>query len=627
MLKFDNVSLRRGKKELFQNVNLTINAKTKVGLTGSNGCGKTSLIKMILGELHADEGELHLSEKLLISHVAQEISDSTMSAIDYVIDGDEEFRRYESDIRLAENSGNSESLSALYEKMQDIDGYTVNSRAARLLNGLGFSNEEEQKSVNSFSGGWRMRLNLAQALMCRSDILLLDEPTNHLDLEAIIWLESWLQKYNGIVILISHDRDFLNSICTQIVHIENKQVEMYKGNYDAFEKVRAERLSQQQAQFSAQQRQIKHMQSYIDRFRYKASKAKQAQSRVKALEKMELISAAQLDNPFHFSFENEGYIPQQLIKIDKVSTGYGDHLILRNISMLIQKGDKIGLLGFNGAGKSTLVKLIEGEIKAFAGEVDCAKELKVGYFAQHQLDQLHSDLSPVEHLKLIDNDLSEQEARNFLGGFNFHNDMAIDSVKGFSGGEKARLVLALLVYQKPNLLLLDEPTNHLDINMRHAMSVALQTFDGAMILVSHDRHLLATVSDKLLLVNEGEVTEFEGDLNDYYTWVNEQRKFVSAQNDDGALVANNKKQQRVEAAKIRSQQKPLRQKIRFLEKQLTHLHKQDDKLNQLLLDEEIYLKENADNLKRINIEHADIKKQIDETEQKWLEVSELLENQ
>ncbi|MCB1586148.1 MAG: ATP-binding cassette domain-containing protein [Xanthomonadales bacterium] len=629
MLTFNNITLSRGKKELFSDVSFIVNPKSKVGLTGANGCGKTSLIKLILGELHADSGEFSISDKLLISHVAQEISNTNRSAIEYVIDGDNEFREIEEKIQQAQDCNDPNKLALLYDSMQQIDGYTANSRAAKLLNGLGFATSDEQKPVNSFSGGWRMRLNLAQALMCRSDILLLDEPTNHLDLEAIIWLEEWLKHYAGIILLISHDRDFLNAVCSQIINIEHGKATLYQGNYDSFERIRAEKMSLQQSMFESQQKQIKHMQSYIDRFRYKASKAKQAQSRVKALEKMELISAAQIDSPFNFNFSNEGFIPQQLLKITEASTGYAEKEILKNINLLIQKGEKIGLIGFNGAGKSTLIKLIAKEINIFRGEIDYAKELRIGYFAQHQLDQLHFNLSPIEHLKLIDKNISEQQARNYLGGFAFHNDMATDNVQHFSGGEKARLVLALLVYQKPNLLLLDEPTNHLDIRMRHAISVALQSYEGAMILVSHDRYLLSTVTDKLLLVANGEVQTFDGDLQDYYRWANDTRKNAvqTEENVEGEVNSqNNKKLQRQQAAELRELQKPLRQKLRKIEMELEKLQKHEHQNNEKLMDESLYETQNTTKLKDITITQSEVKKRIVELETSWLEISEQLES-
>ncbi|VAW37877.1 Bis-ABC ATPase YheS [hydrothermal vent metagenome] len=629
MLKFQTLSLRRGKKELFGNVNLTINPATKVGLTGANGTGKTSLIKLILGELQADNGDLFISSKLIIAHVAQEIASSTESAIDYVINGDKEYRAIESAIMQAEATNNSNKLATLYDDMQQIDGYTAISRASKLLNGLGFTNDQEKHKVNQFSGGWRMRLSLAQALMCRSDILLLDEPTNHLDLEAIIWLEAWLKKYTGIVLLISHDRYFLNSVCTQIINIENNKLTQYTGNYDSFEHIRAQQLSQQQSMFVSQQRQIKHMQKYIDRFRYQATKAKQAQSRIKSLARMEMISAAQLDSPFNFEFIIDGFIPQQLVKIEHASAGYGDNVILDDMDLLIQKGDKIGLLGFNGAGKSTLIKLIAQELQQFSGEIDYAKELKIGYFAQHQIEQLHLEHSPIEHLKILDPDISEQKARNFLGGFAFHNDMTSESICNFSGGEKARLVLALIVYQKPNLLLLDEPTNHLDIKMRHAISVALQSFAGAMILVSHDRHLLATVTDRLLLVADGRVINFDGDLQDYYHWANATRKNRLEQTTQDRTTqqasSNSKKQQRQDAALIRQRQKPLRQKFKSIEKQLTKLQAQEHKLNTILLDESLYTHDNQEQLKQTTIKQTQVKKDIIALENQWLEISEQLE--
>lgn len=620
------MSLRRGKKELFNNVTLTINPKTKVGITGANGTGKTSLFKLILGELHADNGDFFVSNKLIMAHVAQEIANSQETAIDYVMNGDAELRNIESAIADAETANDANKLATLYDDMQQIDGYTAVGRASKLLNGLGFTSEQEQNSVNSFSGGWRMRLNLAQALMCRSDILLLDEPTNHLDLEAIIWLEVWLKKYAGIVLLISHDRDFLNAVCTQIVNIEHSELTQYTGNYDSFEQIRAEKLNQQQSQFESQQRQVKHMQKYIDRFRYQATKAKQAQSRIKALERMELIGAAQLDSPFNFSFSIEGFIPQQMVKIDKASAGYGDTIILDNIELMVEKGDKIGLLGFNGAGKSTLIKLIAQELNVFSGELTHAKEIKIGYFAQHQIEQLHLDHSPIEHLKILDPEISEQKARNYLGGFDFHNDMAKEVITNFSGGEKARLVLALIVYEKPNLLLLDEPTNHLDIKMRHAISVALQSFEGAMILVSHDRHLLSTVTDKLLLVADGKVTNFNGDLQDYYHWANETRKNrLKESTNSKTSPDNSKKQQRQDAALIRQNQKPLRQKIRNIEKQLSKLQSQEQKFDEILLDESLYTSENAEKLKQTNIKQTQVKKEIMTLENQWFEISEQLE--
>jgi ATP-binding cassette subfamily F protein 3 len=626
MLKFTDLSLRRGKKVLFNNVNLTINPKTKVGLTGENGTGKTSLIKLILGELQADVGDFFVSKKLITAHVAQEIASSENSAIEYVIDGDNEFRDLESTLRTAEKNNDTSKLGDLYDKMQHIDGYTTTGRASKLLNGLGFTVEQEQNPVDTFSGGWRMRLNLAQALMCRSDILLLDEPTNHLDLEAIIWLESWLKKYPGIVLLISHDRDFLNAVCNQIVNIENQELTQYTGDYDNFEKIRAEKLSQQQSQFESQQRQVKHMQKYIDRFRYQATKAKQAQSRIKALDRMEMINAAQLDSPFSFNFTLDSFIPQQLVKIDKASAGYGDNIILDNIDMMIEKGDKIGLLGFNGAGKSTLIKLIAKEITGFSGDTEHAKEINIGYFAQHQIEQLHLDNSPIEHLKMLDPEISEQKARNFLGGFAFHNDMAKETIKNFSGGEKSRLVLALTVYQKPNLLLLDEPTNHLDIRMRHAISVALQSFEGAMILVSHDRHLLSTVTDKLVLVADSKVTDFNGDLKDYYHWANETRKNrLESTNNNPTSTTNHKKLQRQEAALIRQNQKPLRQKLRSIEKELSKLQAQESKFEKLMLDENLYTSEKAQDLKETILKQNQVKNHISELENDWLEISEQIE--
>ena len=519
MLALSNISLRRGSKVLIEDSSFQAHAGQRIGVIGPNGCGKSSLFAMFLGGLEPDDGELILDPRYEIAHVAQESPSGSGSAVDYVMSGDRELRRVQAAIAEGEAAADAPDLHVLYEQMEAIDGFTAESRACRLLHGLGFAADEYNNPVSSFSGGWRMRLNLARALMCRSDILLLDEPTNHLDLPAILWLERWLTRYEGILLVISHDRDFLDQVCTRIAHIDNRAINLFTGNYSQFEKLRAEQLALQQAMFVRQQKQIKHLQSFVDRFRYKASKARQAQSRIKMLERMEEIAPAHVDSPFRFSFPQPEKKPSPLVVIEEGATGYDHARVLEAINLTITSGDRIGLLGPNGAGKSTLIKLLAGQLDLLDGKRTDSREIRIGYFAQHQVDQLHPEHSPFDHLRQLDRRISEQEGRNFLGGFGFHGDRALEPVKPFSGGEKARLALALIVYQRPNLLLLDEPTNHLDLEMRQALVEALQEYEGAMLIVSHDRYLLRATCDSFWLVNAGRLDEFRGDLEDYRQWL------------------------------------------------------------------------------------------------------------
>ena len=630
MLKFTNLSLRRGPRELLQDVTLTIHNGQKVGITGSNGVGKSSLFALILGQLHADAGDIFLPKGLIIAHVAQETLALDSTAIEYVLDGDIQLRQLEEKIKKAEKNNQGETLAHLYSEMEAIDGYTANSRAATLLSGLGFTTEQEDAAVKQFSGGWRMRLNLAQALMCRSDILLLDEPTNHLDLDAVIWLESWLKNYKGTLLLISHDRDFLDNVATHIAHIEHQSVTIYSGNYSAFEVRRAEYLATQQSAYEKQQREVQHMHKFVERFRAKATKAKQAQSRIKALERMELIAPAHVDSPFNFRFRESGRMPNPLVTLVDVAIGYNEQPLLSQVKLTVHPGDRIGLLGHNGAGKSTLIKLLSGELKALKGEHTPAKELNIGYFAQHQLEQLDFQASPILHLQRIDAKATESDLRKYLGGFAFNNDMAIEPVAPLSGGEKARLVLALLVYQKPNLLLLDEPTNHLDLEMRHALTVAMQEYEGAMIIVSHDRHLLRTVTDKLLLVANGRVAEFDGSLDDYRQWLSQQNKnsvvIASDEKSNSIDTPQNKKQLRQDSADKRKLLKPLQNKIKKLEKQMQELSSIKELLEQKLASNDIYSESNKDALKKLLQEQGQVDSSLQQVEMDWLEVSEELEN-
>ncbi|MCI0504559.1 MAG: ATP-binding cassette domain-containing protein [Gammaproteobacteria bacterium] len=633
MLKFTQFSLRRGTRELLHDVNCTIHAGQRVGVTGANGVGKSSLFALIRGELQPDGGDFSLPPNTVIAHVAQEMPATGQSALEYVIDGDRELRSLQGQIALAENANDGDRLAHLYSELENIHGYSAASRAGKLMHGLGFTSAEEQRPVREFSGGWRMRLNLAQALMCRSDLLLLDEPTNHLDLEAVIWLEEWLQSYPGTLLLISHDRDFLDRVVTHVAHIEQGALTLYTGNYSAFEIRRAEQLANQQAAYEKQQREIAHMQDFVDRFRAKATKARQAQSRIKALERMKVISAAHIDSPFEFHFRRPDRLPDLLLHLERVSIGYADKPVLTNINLNIQTGGRIGLLGFNGAGKSTLIKLLAGEMRPQSGERTEAKDIRIGYFAQHQLEQLDHQASPLLHLQRLDPKATEKELRGFLGGFAFRDDMATSPVAPFSGGEKARLVLAMIVYQKPNLLLLDEPTNHLDLDMRHALSIALQEFEGAMIVVSHDRHLLRTVTDTLLLVADGKVTPFDGDLDDYRQWVKDREREIKTTGDEvvypvkdnPSMVSTSKKQQRQNAAELRKKLQPLRNKIKTLETQIEKCNQDKTAIQEQLADSRIYEDQNRARLKQLLEQQTATGKQLQQLEELWLAANEELE--
>jgi ATP-binding cassette subfamily F protein 3 len=637
MLQAINLGVRRGTKLLFENTSFQIHPGQKVGLTGANGTGKSSFFSLILNQLHADSGDCVYPDHWVIAHVAQELSDSPQQAIDFVLDGDAELRQVQQAIEAAENSNDGILLATLHSQLDNIDGYTANSRASQLLAGLGFSSDDEKRTLNEFSGGWRMRLNLAKALMCRSDLLLLDEPTNHLDLDTIIWLESWLVAYRGTLLLISHDRDFLNNICTHIAHLEHHKILLYTGNYSAFERIRAERLAAQQSDYLKQQRNIEHIQAYIARFRAKASKAKQAQSRLKALERMQTIVPAHIDSAFHFSLFEPEKMPNSLLHMEHVDAGYGDTPetqvnILKDVSFHLLPGDRIGLLGPNGAGKSTLIKVLANHLKVQRGDYQLAKETRIGYFAQHQLEQLHAEHSPVEHLQQIDRQAREAELRNYLGSFGFSNEMALSKIKNFSGGEKSRLVLAMLIYQKPNLLLLDEPTNHLDLEMREALAEALQDFAGAMVIVSHDRYLLSVTCDKLILVHQQTVKEFPLSLEDYPKWLSEQNnvrtnnRSTSLANQEGnSQGLSNKDRKRIEAEQ-RQKTQPLRNRIKKIEETLQKTSEKIITINQRLADNDIYAENNKQKLQQLLIEKSEQEKIHENTELDWLNANEELEN-
>ncbi|MBM2883665.1 ATP-binding cassette domain-containing protein [Chromobacterium phragmitis] len=628
MIQLKNLSLRRGLKELLVGANLTLNPGYKAGLTGANGVGKSSLFAMLLGELHADGGDMLIPPNWTMAHVAQETPALERSALDYVLDGDKELRALEAQLAEAEAKHDGNAIGHLHGELANIDAYSAPARAGKLLTGLGFDEAAQQRPVASFSGGWRMRLNLAQALMCRSDLLLLDEPTNHLDLETVLWLEDWLKAYPGTLLVISHDRDFLDAICSHIVEVANQTLTLYTGNYSQFEVMRAEKLSRQQGEYEKQQRQIAHLESFITRFKAKASKARQAQSRVKALEKLERIAPAHTASPFDFHFDSPEHLPNPLLKLDKADAGYGDKVILSGISLSAEAGARIGLLGVNGAGKSTLVKLLSGDLSPLSGERINAQMLKIGYFAQHTLETLRPDESPLQHMQRLAPTTRELELRSFLGGFNFRGDAATDPVGPMSGGEKARLALAMIVWQKPNLLLLDEPTNHLDLEMRHALTLALQDFTGALIVVSHDRSLLESTTDVFWLVSGGKVQPFDGDLEDYRQWRIAQLAEGNKPSDGDAQGVNRKEQKRQEAEarqQLAKQRKPLQNRLNKLEQEMDKLSQEKAQLETFLSSSEAYDEANklklADSVKR----QGEVASRLAVVEEEWMEVQEQLE--
>ncbi|AOZ49299.1 ATP-binding cassette domain-containing protein [Chromobacterium vaccinii] len=628
MIQLKNLSLRRGLKELLIGANLTLNPGYKAGLTGANGVGKSSLFAMLLGELHADGGDMLLPPNWTIAHVAQETPALERSALDYVLDGDKELRALEAQLAIAEDKHDGNAIGHLHGELAHIDAYSAPSRAGKLLTGLGFDEAGQQRPVASFSGGWRMRLNLAQALMCRSDLLLLDEPTNHLDLETVLWLEDWLKAYPGTLLVISHDRDFLDAICSHTVEVANQTLTLYTGNYSQFEVMRAEKLARQQGEYEKQQRQIAHLESFITRFKAKASKARQAQSRVKALEKLERIAPAHSASPFDFHFDSPEHLPNPLLKLDKASAGYGDKTILSGISLSVEAGARIGLLGVNGAGKSTLVKLLSSDLAPQTGERINAQMLKIGYFAQHTLETLRPDESPLQHMQRLAPTTRELELRSFLGGFNFRGDAATDPVGPMSGGEKARLALAMIVWQKPNLLLLDEPTNHLDLEMRHALTLALQDFTGALIVVSHDRSLLESTTDVFWLVSGGKVQPFDGDLEDYRQWRLAQLAENGKPSDGDAQTVNRKEQKRQEAEarqQLAKQRKPLQSRLSKLEQEMDKLSREKSQLETFLSSSDAYDDANKQKLADSVRRQGEVAGRLEVVEEEWMDVQEQLE--
>ncbi len=667
MIRFQQVSLMRGVKPLLESVDVTLNPGDKIGLIGANGAGKSSLFAMLRGELHADQGEIDFPAKWRVAYVAQETPPLERMALDYAIDGDTTLRKLEAELARLENepesADNGIAIGELYSALADADAYTVQSRGEQLLLGLGFTLEQMQQPVASFSGGWRMRLNLAQALMCPSDLLLLDEPTNHLDLDAIIWLEDWLKRYTGTLLIISHDRDFLDEVVNVIVHIDERKLKRYSGNYSAFERQRAAQMALAAGAIEKQQRKRAHLESFIERFKAKASKARQAQSRMKALAKMEELAPLRAAAEFSFEFREPLSAPNPLLVMEDVEAGYKiedeksgqitHKTIVDRINFSLQIGQRIGLLGVNGAGKSTLIKTIAGELTPLSGEATTGKGLNIGYFAQHQVEMLRHDESPLWHLAKIAPTTREQELRNFLGGFNFPGTMVTSPIAPFSGGEKARLALALIVWQRPNLLLLDEPTNHLDLETREALTEALAQFEGTLLVVSHDRHLLRATTDEFIIVADGKLQPFDGDLDDYKDWLFKTKlasknvaadlAAASAGKTDKATVTpvvkaavtaapapivdrkEQKKQDAEARQKLAALRKPIDARIKRLEEKMVKSTARKAELDAQLADETLYDAAKKETLKQLLADQAYCTKELAEMETEWLEQQEALE--
>ena len=627
MIEIKNLTLQRGLKVLLEQAALSLAPGRRVGLIGKNGSGKSSLFALLKGEITADKGDVSIPKHWKTAAVAQETPALDISALDYVLQGDGELQLFQTALHEAEAKNDGMKQAEYHAKLEEIDAYSAPARAAKLLSGLGLSQEEHGRPVKSFSGGWRMRLNLAQALMCRADLLLLDEPTNHLDLETVLWLENHLSGLPCTQIIISHDRDFLNATTTQTVELSDQKLTLYGGNYDFYQAERARRLAQQQAAYLKQQAQIKHLQSFIDRFKAKATKAVQAQSRMKALDKLERIAPAHFDSGFSFEFDSPAHLPNPLLQLDKADLGYGGEPVLHGIDLSLESGARYGLLGVNGSGKSTFIKTLAGELNVLSGRIVRSDKLNIGYFAQHQLDTLRPDQSPLWHIQKLSPDVREQEIRNFLGSFNFVGDAALQKTEPFSGGEKARLALAMIVWQKPNLLLLDEPTNHLDLDMRHALTLALQSFQGALIVVSHDRSLLEATTDSFLLIEQGRLKTFDGDLEDY-------RRYRLAQENAAAAPAassqsqNRKDTKRVEA-QIRQEKarlgKPLQQKISQAEKEIAALSEIQTACEAFLAQEDAYSDANKAKLQQTLAQLAETKVKLEKQEENWLAWQEELE--
>jgi ATP-binding cassette subfamily F protein 3 len=625
MISLNRATLRRGARTLIEDASFTLFAGWRIGVVGRNGTGKSSLFAALLGDLHPDRGDVSMPRGISIASVAQETPALSEAAIEVVLDGDAELRQLEYQLAAAEAEHDALRIGNLHERLNAIGGYAARARAARLLHGLGFGADEQTRPVASFSGGWRMRINLARALMCRSDLLLLDEPTNHLDLDAVIWLQEWLGSYPGTLLVISHDREFLDAVTTHTLHLDQTQATLYTGHYSQFERTRAERLALQTASREKQQRQMAHLQSFIDRFKAKASKARQAQSRVKALERMQEVAVAHVDSEFSFEFPKPERLPSPMIRFDEVAAGYPERTILKGLRTLIAPGHRIGLLGPNGAGKSTLIRTLAGELAPLAGKTMRDPYLRIGYFAQHQLEQLDAAASPLLHLRRLDPQATEQSLRDFLGGFNFRGDRALEAIAPFSGGEKARLALALVVYRRPNLLLLDEPTNHLDLDMRHALEQALAAYGGAVVLVSHDRHLLTMTCDEFWLVESGRCQLFEGDLEDYARWLSSRRS--ESETGKPKAAPRDAREARRTSADQRAMERPLRDALKKIEARMNRMQRELAEIDAHLHDPTLYQKsDQAAQVAEMIRGQASLKRDLQAAEEEWLLAASELES-
>lgn len=629
----------RGSKYLLENASASIFPGQKVGIIGRNGCGKSTLFAAIKGEIAPELGSLTVPRNFKISAVSQQTPSLDISALDYVKQGDKDLTELLAQKEKAYAENNGEKIALIEDKLGIADVWTIDSRAKILLHGLGFAEDEMQKAVKEFSGGWRMRLNLAQALIYKSDVLLLDEPTNHLDLDTIIFLENYLKSFEGTILCISHDRDFLDTFCSHILHFESNHLVMYTGNYSDYERLRAERIKNEKANRRREEASLAHMQDFVERFRYKASKAKQAQSMLKAIDRLKLTAVTQEESTYHIKFADPERTVDIIADLKELDCGYSENdIILKKVNLMLIAGDRIGLLGRNGQGKSTLIKTLCSVLKPVHGTVTLGKGIKIGYFAQHELDQLSGQMSALDHLRAIDHNAKEKDLRTFLGSFSFSGDKATQKVEDMSGGEQARLALAIVAYQKPNLLLLDEPTNHLDLDMREALSLALSTYKGALILVSHDRHLLEAIADKLWLIDDGNVSEFNGDLNDYQEFLNKKnREYKEKLNEKTqnqpkqnlfsekakAQTYKTKEQKKLEAQK-RQSLRPLKLEIEKLEKQMEKIKKSLADIDTTLSDLELYSKE-PEKVEILSIERAKLSDELDECEIAWIEKQDELE--
>jgi ATP-binding cassette subfamily F protein 3 len=622
MLNFENAQLRRGAKILFDHANLRVHNGDRVGVVGRNGCGKSSLFKVFTGGLSTDSGEIIWPKNWRIALMAQELQSSDISALDYVLAGDTLRAQLLIDLADAEAKHNEKRIAAIHAELDNNDAWTAPTRATKLLSGLGFEESTHRNTVTNFSGGWRVRLNLARALMMPSDLLLLDEPTNHLDIDAIAWLESWLQAYRGTLLLVSHDRDFLDAATTKTLWFERKDLRLFNGNYESALRQKSEQLAQQQAEHEKQQAQIAHMQDFVRRFKAKASKAKQAQSRVKALERMQQVQAVRLDTPFTFTLPSTEKMSDPLVVVHKAAIGYSDNTIIDNLDLTIRSGDRIGVLGVNGAGKSTLLKTLAAEIPMLTGERNEGEHLKIGYFAQHQMEALDLNASPLTQLKRLTPAATEQSIRTFLGSFNFQEEAVADSIHHFSGGEKARLALALIAWQKPNLLILDEPTNHLDMEVRDALLLAMQQFEGAVLLVSHDRYLLRHTVDTFWLVTNGQVLNYDGDLADYQ---NHLRQINANDEPTANIKTDDKKAKRQQAAELRTLLAPLKRSIAQAEKSMAKIEPKLTAIEQRLADPSIYEQSNKDELKTLLKPQGELKEAMEVHEIEWMNAVEQLD--